>query len=200
MNKKHTLPYLKKRPERNERLKILIVTQGEKTEYNYFNDLKRIERLTNVSVSIKPKPKDPKKMIQAICKMNDIDSYDRIWCVFDIDEFTEKNIEKAISEAGEKKIKIVYSNQCFELWYLLHYHFFNTAILRKQYFSKLSKLLGNEYEKNAEDLYEKLSSKQPTAIKNAKRLLSKYASDSPFKNNPSTTVHILVEGLKKYSP
>ncbi len=47
-------------------------------------------------------------------------------------------------------------------------------------------------------MYEKLLSKQATAIRNAKKLLSTYSSPNPEQDNPSTTVFILVEEPNKY--
>ncbi len=69
---------------------------------------------------------------------------------------------------------------------------------REDYKKKLSKLLGHEYKKNSENIYEELESKQPDAIKNARRLLDQYYSPKPESDNPSTTVHLLVEQLNRF--
>lgn len=89
------------------------------------------------------------------------------------------------------------------------------ATLKQKIKSNLRKMLsaksrlGEKYEKNCEDMYEKLEDKQKTAIANAKKLWASYdRSPSPdnalheliekHNQNPSTTVHLLVEELSQY--
>jgi hypothetical protein len=76
----------------------------------------------------------------------------------------------------------------------------NTGIPRKDYCDKLTNLLGYKYEKNSEMMYEILISegKQAIAIKNAENLLKQYQPNNPEKDNPSTTVHLLVQELNKF--
>ena len=64
----------------------------------------------------------------------------------------------------------------------------------------MTKLLGHEYQKNSETIYEELKSKQQDAIKHAKRLLIEYDRSNPESDNPSTTVHLLVEELNNFIP
>ncbi len=64
----------------------------------------------------------------------------------------------------------------------------------------LTELLGHKYQKNSETIYEKLKDKQENAIKNAKRLLKEYKPPNPESDNPSTTVHLLVEELNSFIP
>jgi hypothetical protein len=47
-------------------------------------------------------------------------------------------------------------------------------------------------------MYEQLLAKQPTAVKNARKLLTQYTPPNPEKDNPSTTVHLLVEELNRF--
>ena len=62
----------------------------------------------------------------------------------------------------------------------------------------LTERLGEKYQKNDQAMYEKLlkhpKADQQRAIKNAKKLLNKYAEDYA-NHNPSTTVFELVENL-----
>jgi hypothetical protein len=46
-------------------------------------------------------------------------------------------------------------------------------------------------------MYEILSSNQKLAISNSKKLFNKYSKFDPYNNNPSTTVHKIVEKLKE---
>ena len=61
----------------------------------------------------------------------------------------------------------------------------------------LSKRLGFFYKKNHPHMYNVLLSRQPAAIQNAKKLYSQ-RSPSPARDNPSTTVFMLVEELNKH--
>jgi hypothetical protein len=75
----------------------------------------------------------------------------------------------------------------------------NNAITRADYINILDTKLGHKYEKNSVDIYDELQELQETAIRNAKTLLVGYNLSSPAKNDPSTTVHLLVEQLVKFS-
>lgn len=77
---------------------------------------------------------------------------------------------------------------------------------RQEYQNALTEQLKNaglikkkeQYQKNTVDMYEKLEKFQPTAIKNAKKLLAQYSPPDPAYDNPSTTVYLLVEQLNKF--
>jgi len=49
-------------------------------------------------------------------------------------------------------------------------------------------------------IYDALVERQALAIKNAETLLQQYESRNPVKDNPSTTVHLLVQELNKFMP
>ncbi len=72
------------------------------------------------------------------------------------------------------------------------------AIDCAEYTRKLSVYLKKEYEKNSEEMYECLKGKQQTAIKNGKRLQFNRPFCNPEKDNPSTTVHLLVDALNAF--
>ncbi|MEP7343188.1 MAG: RloB family protein [Acidobacteriota bacterium] len=88
-------------------------------------------------------------------------------------------------------------NEAFELWYLLHFHYYDAAIPRREYCAKLTDLLGHKYEKNSKTIYDELLSRQATAIRNAEKLFSSYKPCKPESDNPSTTVHLLVKALNE---
>lgn len=178
--------------------RILIICEGEKTEPNYFKAF----RVTSAVVVVIGLGTDTKRLVSEAISLRDKavrdkEVYDQVWCVFDRDSFKAKDFTDAFKLAGKHKIKIAYSNEAFELWYLLHFHYFNTAVSRKLYNEKLSKLLGKEYRKNSKTIYDELLAKQNNAIKYSKKLLQSYTSPNPEKDNPSTTVYKLVEELNK---
>lgn len=174
---------------------ILILCEGKKTEPNYFNGFKKNYRLTNVEI------KGLGCNTDSITKMavEERKNYSQIWCVFDRDSFTKQNFNRAFQMIRKyPNISIAYSNEAFELWYLLHFNYYNTGMSRTQYKATLTSLLGEKYKKNSVDMYDKLSDKQEVAIKNAKTLLKSYSPINPEADNPSTNVYELVEELNKY--
>ena len=127
-------------------------------------------------------------------------NYNQVWCVFDLDNFPTSDFDEAIVIANKNGMKVAYSNEAFEIWYLLHFDYHQAKIVRSRYISILTKKLGRKYEKNDEDIYDLLYTKQHIAIKNAERLLSEHHEShiNCSKKNPSTTVHELVIELNKY--
>jgi len=124
--------------------------------------------------------------------------YDQVWCVFDRNSFPAQNFNDAIALAQRNGVHVAYSNEAFELWYLLHFNYYDAAMRRSDCCTKLSELLGYKYRKNSDDLYEKLEYRQAVAIRNAMRLLAQYMPLIPERANPSTTVHLLVEQLNRF--
>jgi len=177
---------------RSIRPAMLIVCEGTKTEPNYFNFF----RATNMTIRTVGRGEDAKNLIDFACTKKE--DYDQIWCVFDRDRVPKCRFNGAIDKARDNNIKIAYSNEAFELWYILHFEYLSTGITRKQYCKKLNKLLGNKYNKNDENMYNLLLDRQSTAIKNAKTLLKQYKPSNPADDNPSTTVHLLVTELNRY--
>jgi hypothetical protein len=186
------------------RKRFFIVCEGEKTEPNYF---KKFSVDVDIQLS-KGEGKDTKSLVEKAIELKNglkSDERDRVWCVFDRDRNDQnphdaKNFNAAINLAQTNGIKVAYSNDAFELWYLLHFHYYNTGISRKDYKNMLTNQLGHEYKKNSETIYEELKDKQENAIKNAERLLKEYTCPNPETDNPSTTVHLLVEELNSFIP
>lgn len=193
---------------------IYIFTEGKKTEPIYFGFRKKeIEseiRRKNIKVEIKGKGSNTISLVDFALDFiikEEIDlKTDECWVVFDKDDF-DKDFDNAINKAIGNNLKVAYSNEAFELWFLLHFIFINSTIARKDYNKKITenfrKLTGNKkykYDKveSVQLLIEKIKNKESEAIKNAKKLLKQYGDENSFlKKNPSTTVHLLVEKLNK---
>jgi hypothetical protein len=180
---------------------FLIVCEGEKTEPNYFRSFRltssyvkdEILGIGDNTMSLVKKTVQY-KLDAAKCGIK----FDQIWCVFDKDD-KDKDFDDACALAKREGIKIACSNECFELWYFLHYHFNTSRLKRTDYFKKLSVILGKRYEKNSEEMYSILNDKQSVAIQHATKLLDTHKpTDPPSLKNPSTTVHLLVNELNKF--
>jgi hypothetical protein len=181
--------------------RILILCEGKKTEPNYFR--KFPVDIDLVEMKVKGMGANTLSLVEEAIRLgqaaaDDGQPYNQIWCVFDRDSFPAGNFNRAFQLAAENRIRIAYSNQCFELWYLLHYNFNDAAINRSEYGRRLSKYIGRKYRKNDEIIYDLLKGKQADAIRNAKTLLNRYHPCNPEKDDPSTTVHVLVETLNEF--
>lgn len=213
---------------RKPRKRFLIVCEGEKTEPNYFKSFQKIGRdkkKTTIAIEIETACSKGggvgiTVVENALQKKKKDETYeeDEVWCVFDRDTKPEnknqQNFNEAIQLAHDNKINLAISNDAFELWYLLHYEYYESETHRSTLNKMLSvkTRLGEKYKKNSQDMYDRLKNKQENAIKNAKRLWQNYANDEEPDNfdnlsvhekirrhnmNPSTTVFQLIETLNK---
>lgn len=125
---------------------------------------------------------------------------------------SKEDFNLALQQAKKEKVEVAYSNDAFELWYLLHFDYIATALLRdeinKRLIKKLKEKNPHKFAKmNKENIkqvnctkliFDELQPLQEVAMRNAKKLLESYGIDyTPEKNNPSTTVHKLVEILSQ---
>ncbi|WP_457563067.1 RloB family protein [Caminibacter pacificus] len=139
-----------------------------------------------------------KKSIKDNEKKYDEEEYDQIWAVFDKDEVKDEHFDKSIRTIRKNKYKVAYSNPCFELWFLLHFNFYQTSLTKNLCLKKLKNYIP-KYEKNDKNMYDKLKNKVQIAIRNAKKLEKINKSKKvPHNKNPYTNVYKLVEELRKY--
>ena len=124
----------------------LIVTEGKRTEPYYFNGLKRliIEKtggMVNVvelpSIDIHGEGSSTSKLIdvtEQLVKDAHV-LYQNIWVVFDKDDF--EDFDQAIKEGLNKGYHVAWSNQAFEYWLYLHFHYSDSALHRHEWNDKL---------------------------------------------------------------
>ncbi len=215
---------LKRRARKEEKRKIeykskrkfyLIVCEGEKTEPNYFEALKSslpkgVLALTNIDID--GTGKNTLSIIEEAKKLRNkyeekyFRKIDRVWAVFDKDSFPATNFNNAINkgENSKPKINCAWTNEAFELWYLLHFNFYNTGISRAQYQKLIEKevnIAANrtdfKYKKNSKEMLAILNKfgNQKSAIKNAEKLEKLYFDRSFSNHNPCTKVHKLIKEL-----
>ena len=206
-NNRNTSDYLRRQTKTREtRKRFLIVCEGEKTEVNYF---KAFTVPKKIEVTVRGEGKNSLSLVEKAIKMIDNlkkdDSFDQIWCVFDKDNCSKEQFNQAEGLAKEQNIKIAYSNEAFEIWFILHFQYLDIATSRSEYLTILTNQMQKygllnkkeKYAKNREDMYEKLKPYQTTAITNAAKLIQDRdeAKKHPFDANPSTTVQELVQEL-----
>jgi hypothetical protein len=184
----------------------LIVCEDEKSAADYLRAFKVSEEFAEVVVE--GGAGNTASVVEKALKLRDkaINNgtpYAGVWCVFDRDSFPAKNFNRAFDLAkGDDKhdVRIIWANECFELWYLLHFELVVAGLGRESIFAKLAeeKRLGKKYNKSDASVFDLLIAKVETAKKNAKKLLDDYGDKlNPEKDNPSTNVHELVGMLQK---
>jgi RloB-like protein len=122
-----------RRPSRQKKSVYLIICEGEKTEPNYFKEMRQFHRLS-ISIEICGTGCNTISLIEEARRI-DIGSetdFDQVWCVFDKDDFTAENFNNAIFKANSYHYRVAWSNECFELWYLLHFKYSSANISRRQ--------------------------------------------------------------------
>ncbi len=175
---------------------ILIVCEGEKTEPNYF----RAFRITN---AVYGEGLETIRVVEETQRINDQDGpFDQVWCVFDRDSFPPDHFDNAINKVNsltDKGFRVAYSNEAFELWYILHFEYQDAALSRSSYGGRLSAHLGREYRKGDIEIYRLLQTMgdESLAIRYAQRLRTHHEVGLPHSHrNPETTVDILVQVLR----
>jgi hypothetical protein len=177
---------------RNQGPSILIVCEGEQTERLYFEGFK-VPSATVVGTGF-----NTVTLVKEAIRLNSTIPYDQVWCVFDKDSFSARDFQEAIDLARRNGFHPAYTNEAFELWYLLHFDYHDAALSRRQYGDKLSEKLGRRYEKNDPEVFSLLLARQDEAIRNAEKLLAYYDPHVPHENNPCTTVQLLVQVLRRF--
>lgn len=194
---------------RDQIVRFLIVCEGEKTEPNYFrafterwSEVKEI-KVAGCGCSTCQLIIEAKKLREKLEHERQV-SFDRVWLVFDKDEF--KDFNKAIADAKKEGMNCAWSNQAFELWYVLHFQYLDTGVDRKQYIEmiedkvrKASKSKTFKYKKNDEGFYQILQEHgdEEQAIKRAQKLRKIRGEKKNYAtHNPRTEVDLLVDELR----
>lgn len=197
--------------DRFVKVTFLIATEGTKTEPNYLKALKKELEATNrfnIDISIEGKGKATKALVNKVIRQveNCNQEYDRVWAVFDKDDFSD--FDEAINLAKSKHINCAWSNECFELWLLLHFRDISAPTKRNELFKQLEQAIRDAIHKNNPDalfdlskgndkIYElvtKLGS-ESDAIKRAS-VLKTYNTTKASDQNPCTQMDLLIGELR----
>ena len=190
------------------RCSVLVVCEGTKTEPNYFEAFaKKQQGIIVYDVEVRGLGRGTKDVVEKAIDLKNKNNYDRVWAVFDKDDFPAKDFNEAIEMGKNNGVEVAWSNEAFELWYLYHFQNVTTGISRKQYEEKISAAV------NASPLY-KSKKKYAYAKKDPKNyeIMTTYGSmDSALRfaekkhleyddtryavQNPCTTVYQLVKQL-----
>ncbi|WP_445722810.1 RloB family protein [Flavobacterium sp.] len=196
----------KKKTERELVTYFLIVCEGEKTEPNYFKSFpKKIGKII-YDIDYDGGGISTLRVVEKAIELknNSKQKFDRVWAVFDRDSFKQSSFNSAILKAKAHNIECAWSNEAFELWYLLHFHNRITAMKRTEYQKSIEDAINDKlkskkkpfkYKKNAKDMYNLLDKhgNQELAIKWAKDLDSRINGENFASYNPNTLVYKLIE-------
>jgi hypothetical protein len=201
-------PSIQINPERH-----LIVTEGTKTEPLYFEAIrKRVNEKYHGSwilIEILGSGMNTvslMKLAVATAESN-ANVYSHVWLVYDKDSFPADNFNTVAAfcqehSDEETEYHAIWSNESFELWYLLHFQYLQSALHRDMYREKLTNHLLSQndgcYTKNRADMFHVLESRLTIAIKNAEKLEVFNEGKTPDDSNPGTMVHKLVSHLSPY--
>lgn len=190
----------------------LIVTEGTDTEPAYFNAMKdeiNLKFRGRIQLDIEGKGDNTlslaKKARSSV--QQSPNQYQHVWIVYDTDDFPAEHIDQTLClckewSTDDTKYHALWSNQCIELWFLLHFSYMQSDIHRTAYWPKLTKKLiaqgAGEYTKGRPDMYSILKPRMKGAIKNAQKLAQKNADNLPSQSAPGTRVFELVEILLPY--
>mgnify|MGYP000447414532 FL=1 len=122
--------------------RFLIVCEGEQSEPNYFRSF----RVLSAKITVRGVGANTLSLVEEALRLSRDEEYEQACCVFDLDSNPLQNFKAAFQLSKRHNIHIAYSNEAFELWYLLHFHYRDTAMSRKEYPTRLSELLGSKYE------------------------------------------------------
>ena len=195
---------------REKIVRFLIVCEGERTEPNYFKELVKDKYSEVSSEEIVGEGRSTCALIRRTEEIrNKVEQqrqlrFDRIWVVFDKDDFPDFN--EAIELAKSKGYLAAWTNEAFELWYLLHFVYFDSALSRKDYIKKLEAEIRKypsysefKYNKNDAGMYALLNriGDEAQAKKRARKLRLFFEGSRNYKiHKPCTTVDILVNELE----
>lgn len=198
------------RQSREKAKSFLIICEGFNTEPKYFKAFP----LGNASVKSYGLGKSKTALVDEVIDRTKDSDADEIWVVFDFDikkdqlEQQKKDFNQAIKKAEERGIRVAYSNDAFELWFVLHYQDLTVQWTRYEYYKKLSEIWKCNYENEGKQekfcrkIYQKLeedpNADQQEAIRRAAQLYERQIRLPDAERSPCTTVHHLVLELIRY--
>lgn len=202
----------------------LIYAEGTKTEPLYVENIKRVIEQNYdyhhhgfALINVKHEHLNTLNLVRFATndvreRLRNGERIDHVWIFFDRDDFQKDDFDNAhakiikkntsLNKEGERVDKngimwhSVWSNECFEVWVLLHFEFLSARLPRQRYIPKINRYLQSEtYIKNRTDLYDLLVTKGDVnnAIAFAKKLYEQNGIE-----NPSTGVYQFVDFFALY--
>lgn len=176
--------------------RILIVSEGSKTEPNYFREIRTAHRLHTANVEVQPSEwgTSPLQVVQYAKELFEYGNrqkkiqpraYEQVYAVFDRDDHSSyfDALNLATSLNGKLRndarqpisFKAVASVPSFELWLLLHYEDIQAPIHRFEVMQRLKQHLP-DYEKGAGRAFALTRDRLAMATQRAQALATKFSA------------------------
>lgn len=199
--------YTREQRELSTGRSILVVTEGEKTERNYFEALRDRLRISTFDLSIvHPPATDPVSLCRHAIELRDRKAaaakrgsgvaYDEVWVVFDLEKIHDERrrlAAEAINLGRPQNILFAQSNPCFEFWLLLHEEYTTAPFKDCGEAGTRLKKHWPKYTKGAKPASEFIE-KVAAAVRHAGQCRSHHAKGGGD-GNPSTDVDLLARAL-----
>ncbi len=190
--------------------RILIVTEGSRTEPLYLEEVRAAHQLHSANVEVQPgqfgtAPIQVVRYAQQLFENGDLHkgirpkSFDQVYAVFDRDEhdsyFNSLSLAKSLDgklrndEKQPVTFKAIASIPSFELWLLLHYEEIQHPIHRDEVMARLKKHI-RDYDKGAGGAFAITRYHLAVATQRAQTLAEKFNAYSD--PEPFTALHELV--------
>ncbi len=189
---------------------FLIICEGENTERYYFESFP----VPSKTVEVHGGKGSKTSLVDYALEQKELAENEgkEIWCIFDYDIKPDEHatqpedFNSSIEKAQQHGLKVAWSNDSFELWFLLHFNHVDSNLHRDVINDTLKGKWNLEsFHNEAKTVlfckghYSRHLKMQPTAIKNAKKLHQQFGQRTDYANHCScTTVYLLVEELNKY--
>lgn len=181
--------------------RVIVVTEGQKTEPQYILEFLRLHRAANVDVV--PTGFDPRGVVEkAIERKREADATSKgtsrmcVWAVFDRDEHLR--FEEARQLAKSNEIRVATSNPCFELWAVFHYKD-QAAPINARSCQRLLEVLCDGHRVGRGKLFRDVAAirnNHDDAVQRGERSLREREREGDPQGNPSTSMHVLMEGIR----
>lgn len=193
--------------------RILIVSEGSKTEPNYFGEIRQAYRLHTANVEVRPSElgtapiqvvQYARELFEFGDKHKNIQSraFEQVYAVFDRDDHSSYFEALKMAETLDRKLKndnkqfvrfqAIASVPSFELWLLLHYEDIQAPIHRDEVVRRL-KIHIPGYEKGITTAFGITHERLSVATQRARALAAKFSARSA--PEPFTAIVELVELL-----
>ena len=193
--------------------RILIVSEGSKTEPNYFGEIRSFHRLHATNVQVRPselgtQPIQVVRYARELFENGDRNkriqprAFEQVYAVFDRDDHPTYHDALAAANSLNKKLrndakqsvvfKAIASVPSFELWLLLHFEDIQAPLHRDEVLQRLKKYMPG-YQKGEKGAFGVTRSQLDVATQRAERLAARFTPyDAP---EPYTAIVELVKLL-----
>lgn len=200
----------RKKPRRPPFDRVLIVTEGAKTEPLYFEDIRKQKRIASAHIAVLHSAlgTQPRQVVDsAHQRFLETKEFECVFAVFDRDDHTTyadalaraRALDNTLRNDLRKPVRFfaVPTVPCFELWLLLHYQDQRAPLHRSDALSRLKGHIPG-YAKGASGIYALTEANIADATRRAAHLRTQHTPDNG--TDPHTDVDTLVERLRAIRP